>query len=81
MNVKKPDFDMSSIAKAEVRRSRRLVLDEKKIPRDAKLFQLAEQPRLVLVREDLGQRIVDEDCLGILFQEMEGFGSELRERG
>ncbi|WP_141589656.1 DUF1629 domain-containing protein [Myxococcus sp. AB056] len=80
MDAKKSDFDMSAISKTQVLHFRRLVLNEKKIPKDVKIFRLAEQTRLILVREDLGQRIVDEDCLGVLFQEMEDFGSEFRGR-
>ncbi|NOK02202.1 MULTISPECIES: DUF1629 domain-containing protein [Myxococcus] len=80
MDAKKSDFSMSSIVKTQVRRFRRLALNEKKIPKDVKIFRLAEQTSLILVREDLGQRIVDEDCLGVLFQELEDFGSEFRGR-
>ncbi|WNZ61935.1 hypothetical protein QEG98_39900 [Myxococcus sp. MxC21-1] len=80
MNAKKSDFDMNDITKDQVLYFRRLALNEKKIPKDVKIFRLAEQTSLILVREDLGQRIVDEDCLGMLFQELEDFGSEFRER-
>ena len=80
MNAKKSDFNMSAISKTQVLHFRRLVLNEKKIPKDVKIFRLAEQTRLILVRGDLGKRIVDEDCLGVLFQELEDFGSEFRGR-
>ncbi|WIG93268.1 DUF1629 domain-containing protein [Myxococcus sp. SDU36] len=80
MDAKKSDFDMNDILKNQVLYFRRLVLNEKKIPKDVKLFRLAEQTRLILVRGDLGKRLVDEDCLGVLIQELEDFGSEFRER-
>ncbi|WP_141589655.1 DUF1629 domain-containing protein [Myxococcus sp. AB056] len=80
MDAKKSDFSMNAILKNQVLHFRRLVLNEKKIPKDVKIFRLAEQTRLILVRGDLGQRLVDEDCLGVLIQELEDFGSEFRGR-
>jgi hypothetical protein len=80
MEAKKSDFTMDSIIKDQVLYFRRLVLQEKKIPKDAKIFRLAEHSRLILVRDDLGQAIVDEDCTGMIFQELEDYGSESRKR-
>ncbi|RKH68641.1 imm11 family protein [Corallococcus llansteffanensis] len=80
MDAQKSDFTMDSIIKDQVHRFRRLVLQEKKIPKDAKLFRLAEKSRLILIREDLGQIIIDEDCTGMIFQELGDYGSEFRER-
>ncbi|RKH46210.1 imm11 family protein [Corallococcus sicarius] len=80
MDAKKSDFTMDSIIKDQVQRFRRLVLQEKKIPKDAKIFRLAEQSRLILIREDLGQTIIDEDCTGMIFQELEDYGSQFRGR-
>ncbi|KFA88496.1 imm11 family protein [Archangium violaceum] len=80
MDAKKSDFTMDTIVKDQVQRFRRLVLQEKKIPKDAKIFRLAEQSRLILVREDLGQTILDEDCTGMFFQELDDYGSEFRKR-
>ncbi|RKH41554.1 imm11 family protein [Corallococcus sicarius] len=80
MNAKKSDFVMDSILKTQVQRFRRLVLDEKKIPKDVKIFRLAEMPSLILVREDLGQDILDEDCEGMTFQDLDDYGVEFRKR-
>ncbi|WP_157774697.1 imm11 family protein [Melittangium boletus] len=80
MDVKKSDFTMGRIIKDQVQHFRRLVLQEEKIPKNAKIFRLAERSRLILIREDLGQTIVDEDCTGMIFQELEDYGSEFRER-
>ncbi|PTL75619.1 imm11 family protein [Vitiosangium sp. GDMCC 1.1324] len=80
MDAKKSDFRMDSIIKDQVERFRRLVLQEKKIPKDTKIFRLAESTRLILIREDLGQTIVDEDCTGMIFQDLDDYGSEFRKR-
>ncbi|MBJ6761925.1 hypothetical protein JGU66_14215 [Myxococcaceae bacterium JPH2] len=80
MDAKKSDFTMDSIIKDQVHRFRRLVLQEKKIPKDTKVFRLAEQAQLILVREDLGQTILDEDCTGMFFQDLDDYGSEFRKR-
>ncbi|OJH34180.1 imm11 family protein [Cystobacter ferrugineus] len=80
MDAKKSDFTMDPISKDQVHRFRRLVLQEKKIPKDTKIFRLAERSRLILVRENLGQTILDEDCTGMFFQELDDYGSEFRKR-
>jgi hypothetical protein len=78
LDQEKSDFRWGAIAKDQVDRFRRLVLDESKIPRDLKLFRLAEQTNLVIVRRDLAQDIVDNDFTGMFFMEMEDYGMEWR---
>lgn len=80
MDAKKSDFVMDTIIKDQVAYFRRLALQEKKIPKDAQLFRLAEHTPLILVREELGQTIIDEDCTGIIFQDLDDYGSEYRKR-
>lgn len=53
-----------------------LVLDEKRIPPQAKLFRLKEKPNLILVREDLAQALVNADFTGMMFLDLEEFGKE-----
>ncbi|WP_147444909.1 DUF1629 domain-containing protein [Corallococcus sp. CA053C] len=80
MDAKKSDFVMDTILKDQVQRFRRLVLDEGKIPQDTKIFRLGERYRLILVREDLGRALIDEECTGMLFQDLDDYGSEFRKR-
>ncbi|NMO17517.1 hypothetical protein HPC49_27255 [Pyxidicoccus fallax] len=53
-----------------------LVLDEKRIPPDAKIFRLKDNPSQLIVREDLGKEILQADIEGVLFVEMDEFGKE-----
>jgi hypothetical protein len=78
VDAKKSDFEMNKISKDQVSHFRRLALDEKKIPKDAKIFRLAEKTALVLVRQDLASAILKSGCTGVLFQELEEYGSEFR---
>jgi hypothetical protein len=78
VDVKKSDFEMNRISKDQVSHFRRLVLDERKIPTSAGIFRLAEKTALVLVRQDLASAIIKSGCTGMLFQELEEYGSEFR---
>jgi len=78
VNKTKSKFVMSSIDKSQVNYFSRLVLDEKKISEDAKLFRLAEQTALVIVREDLATDILRAKCNGMMFVVMEEYGAEFR---
>lgn len=77
-DMKRSDYRMDAIRKTQVGRFRRLVLDQKKVPKDAKVFRLGERTRLVIVRGDLGQSIVDADCTGMFFMNMDEYGKEFR---
>lgn len=75
----KSKYRMDSIIKDQVDRVTYLVLDESKIPGDAKLFRLAEKLNLVVVREDFAGAILDAGCNGIFFQYLDDFGKEFRD--
>ena len=78
MNKSKSKFTMDSIIKDQVLWFERLVLDEKKIPKEKKLFRLAEKRTLFIIREDLAQKILHADCTGMMFIPMENYGEEFR---
>jgi len=60
-------------------RIRRLVLDEKKIPDNTKLFALKEEPDLWLISRELGVKIYSEhDCRGMIFIKLEDYGKMWR---
>jgi hypothetical protein len=79
MDRARSDFDESPVVRGQVRRFRRLVLNDQKIPDDRQLFRLATQKELVLVRKDLAYEIYRvHECRGMLFQKLETFGEEWR---
>jgi hypothetical protein len=80
MDRKKSDFKMNPILKDQVSRFRRLALDEKKIPKNTKLFRLAERTSLILVRQDLAHAILDADMSGMMFIPLASYGAEFRPR-
>lgn len=62
-----------------VRRFRRLVLDESRIPESAQIFRLAERPELYVVSKPLGIKIArEEKCTGLSLTYIEDFGKEWR---
>ena len=77
-DMKRSEFEMSEISKKLVWRFSRLVLDESRIPDDAPIFRLANQPKLVLVREDLFGDFLDADITGVMFVDLENFNAEFR---
>lgn len=78
MDAKRSDFDMDAISKDRVHRFRRLELDPRRIPGEVKLFRLAHEPTVVLVREDLAKEIRRQGCAGMRFQALKNFGQEFR---
>ena len=78
VDKKRSDFEMQLIIKDQVDHFRRLVLDERKIPKGKKIFRLAEKTRLIIVREDLMQAIRDSGCTGAAFRNIEDFGALFR---
>ncbi len=79
MDRKRSDFEMDPLDKGQVEHFRRLVLDERKIPPEAKVFRLAEKTDLFIVREDLVRAIRVSGCTGTFFPEMEDYGAEFRD--
>jgi len=57
---------------------RRLVIDEKELPRSRKIFRLAERGKVLIVREDLVDALIDGPSEGAFFQELSDFGNEWR---
>jgi hypothetical protein len=79
MDRAQSDYDESKIARWQVRRFRRLVLDVGKIPNDRTIFRLESQRQLILVRKDLAYEIYRvHDFRGMIFQSLESFGEEFR---
>jgi hypothetical protein len=78
VDLKRSDFEINRISKDQVSHFRRLALDEKKVPKDARIFRLAEKTALILVRQDLASAIIKSGSTGMLFQELEEYGSEFR---
>jgi len=72
------DFDLSHID-GRVRRFRRLVLDDSKVPEGTRLFRLAELRELHLVSYDLGIKIKrEEKCTGLQLTYIQDYGKEWR---
>ncbi|MBZ4417958.1 imm11 family protein [Myxococcus sp. RHSTA-1-4] len=74
----KSRFWCSEIRPDQVFHFHNLVLDESKIPPDARLFRLKEKSNLFIVREDLGKDILRAGCDGMIFQNIEDYGAEFR---
>jgi hypothetical protein len=77
LDRKKSDVDWSFRA-GKVQRIRRLVLDSSTVPPDAKIFRLAEQGDVILVREDLVDQLFEGPSEGAFFRELDDYGSEWR---
>jgi hypothetical protein len=77
-DMKKSEYWKNTIVKDQIQRFKRLVLDERKIPKGKKLFRLGEMKSLLLAHRDLGQAIVDADCTGVFFMDVEEYGKEFR---
>lgn len=79
MDYDKSDFRLSHINPERASRIRRIILDEKKIPKNTKVFALKEDSSLWLIRRDLGVKIYREyDCRGMLFIMLDSYGEEWR---
>jgi len=75
----KSDFDINDIHPERAATIRRLVLDEKKIPENTKLFALKEKPDLWLITRELAVKIYREhDCRGMIFIKLEDYGKMWR---
>ena len=70
MDPKRSDCEHKKYAHKERWFIRALQLDEEKIPVDAKLFRLAEDPRYILIRSDLLERIREAKLTGLQEQEL-----------
>lgn len=79
VDIEQSDFTMDAIDKEHVDWFRRLVLDESRIGTNHNIFRLAELPGLILVREDLVDAVLEQDCTGIIFQYLEEYGAEFRD--
>lgn len=78
VDMRRSEFSRSAIRKDQVRRFYHLVLDEKRIGPEDKLFRLSESKRTIVAREDLGKEILRAGCQGMIFQRLEDYGSEFR---
>ncbi len=78
MDPARSQYRMGSITPDQVERMKLLVLDDAKVPPDAKIFRLGEMTELVLVREDLADSILRQGCTGVAFQDLESYGAEFR---
>jgi len=77
VDLGKSDYEPNAVIPGEVEFFRRLVLDPGRLPRDRKIFRMKEQPRIILVRDDLVQAIRDAGCTGMTFVPAEQIGPEL----
>ena len=76
VDLEKSKYRRSEIDPDFIARFYLLVLDEKRVPPQAKLFRLKEKPNLILVREDLAQALVNEDFTGMMFLDLKEYGKE-----
>lgn len=80
MDRKKSEWDESDLEAGQAQRIYRLVLDPKKVPKEAQLFRLSVDPVVVLVQADLAREIDTKLGLtGMTFQKLESFGEEFRD--
>jgi hypothetical protein len=80
MDAEHSDFSLSNID-GQVRRFRRLVLADSKIPEGTQVFRLAEMSHLYLVCRDLAVKIKRQElCNGMRFLHMEDYGKEWRKQ-
>lgn len=78
VDMEKSDFVMDRIIKTQVNYFKTLVLDEKNVIPESKIFRLKEQTKLIIVREDLKNEILNAGCTGIVFRDIDDYGSEFR---
>ena len=78
MNHQESVYVMSALDKTQVHHFKHLFLDKTKIPDNTKIFRLGEQKRLVLVRRDLANLILDSGCTGISFIDIKDYGKQYR---
>jgi len=79
MDWGKSDADINDIHPERAATIRRLVLDEKNIPENTKLFVLKEEPRIWLVDRELAKKIYRKyDCRGMIFIKLEDYGKMWR---
>jgi hypothetical protein len=76
VDLEKSKFRRSAMEPERIFRFYLLVLNEALIPPSTKLFRLKEQPNIIIAREDLVQKILNEGFSGVVFQEMEEHGME-----
>ncbi len=79
VNLKKSKYTRSEINPDQMHRIKKLVLDEQRIGAEANLFRLKERLRVFVAREDLGTSILDAKCTGMIFQDLDDYGSEWRD--
>ena len=79
VDMEKSNFRMDNIIKTQVDIFKTLVLDQIKIESSKKIFRLAEMTSLIIVREDLAQKILDEGYTGVAFRDISEYGSEYRD--
>jgi len=78
VDLGRSDFEPNAFIPGEVDFFRRLVLDPERVPRDRKIFRMKEQPRTILVREDLIATLRDAGCTGMSFIPAEQIGPDFR---
>lgn len=76
VDLEKSKYRRSEIDPNFIARFYLLVLDEARIPPQARFFRLKEKPNLIMVREDLAQALVDGDYTGMMFLDLEEYGKE-----
>ncbi len=79
VDIKKSDFIMDAIIKSQVDYFKRLIINKKKIPRKTKIFRLKEKTNLILIDYELSEEIIKAKCTGMIFQEIDDYGSIFRD--
>jgi len=78
VDLEKSAFERSQVIPAEIDFFDRLVIDPSKVPADRKIFRMKEQPRTILVRDDLVAAIRAAGCTGLSFVPAEQIGPGFR---
>jgi hypothetical protein len=70
VDLEKSTFKRNAAFPDKILTFRKLVLDEKRIPGDLKLFRIKEQPETIIIRKDLAQKLADMKAGGFTLWEL-----------
>ncbi len=79
VDMEKSSYVMSAIIKDHVLRFSELILNEDRLNSENHIFRLKDKTDLILIDDPFSDAILDADCTGMLFQELDDHGSILRD--
>lgn len=79
VDMQRSRFTTQALFPEQVDHFHHLILDERRIDEDERLFRLVEKMDLVLVREDLLKEILDTGCTGLTVVNLADYGALFRD--